>query len=299
MAGDIPALVVFGIVDAAVLAVAAVAFTLQFGVTNYFNFGYSEWLTFGAYAALVFNAQLLQLNIWAAMVLAGLATAAMSFAMNRALFLPFVRRRPEALYILIVTLAVGLLMNNAYIAIWGTGYEQYNVDAPVFHQLGPNIGLTTEQIAFLGIAIVLMLATHALLQYTKLGKSMRAIADDRTLAVVCGLDPARLADLTWLLTGFMAGVAGVILAMQVHTFSTDVGGNFTYLIFPAVIIGGIGRAYGAMVGALLIGLVTALGVLVIPAALTPTLIFVGIVAIVLFRPQGLLGTGAHGRMEEE
>ncbi len=298
MAGDIPALVVFGIVDAAVLAVAAVAFTLQFGVTNYFNFGYSEWLTFGAYVALVLNVQLLQLNIWVAMVLAGLATAAMSFAMNRALFLPFVRRRPEALYILIVTLAVGLLMNNAYIAIWGTEYQQFQTDTPVFHQIGA-AGLTTEQLAFLGIAFVLMLGTHALLQYTKLGRSMRAIADDRTLAVVCGLDPARLADLTWLMTGFMAGVAGVILAMQVHTFSTDVGGNFTYLIFPAVIIGGIGRAYGAMVGALIIGLVTALGVLLIPAALTPTLIFVGIVAIVLFRPQGLLGSGAHGKMQEE
>ncbi len=298
MASDIPALVVFGVVDAAVLAVAAVAFTLQFGVTNYFNFGYSEWLTFGAYIALVLDTEPLHLNIWVAMALAGVATAAMSFAMNRALFLPFVRRRPEPLYILIVTLAVGLLMNNVYIAIWGTTYQQYDMEPAVFHQLG-NIALTTEQLVFLLIALALMLATHSILAYTKLGKSMRAIADDRTLAVVCGLDPARLADLTWLMTGFMAGVAGVILAIQVHTFSTDVGGNFTYLIFPAVIIGGIGRAYGAMLGALIIGLVTALGVLLIPAALTPTLIFAGIVAIVLFRPQGLLGSGAHGKMQED
>ena len=189
MPEDIPALVVFGIVDAAVLAIAAVGFTLQFGVTNYFNFGYGEWLTFGAFIAMVLNGEPLRLNIWVAMVFAGLAT-------------------------------------------------------------------------------------------------------------VCGLDAARLSDVTWLMTGFMAGVAGVILAMQVHTFGTDVGNNFTYLIFPAVIIGGIGRAYGAMVGALIIGLLTALGVLVIPAALTPTLIFGAIVLMVLFRPQGLLGGIGHARMQE-
>ncbi|HLZ47810.1 MAG TPA: branched-chain amino acid ABC transporter permease [Candidatus Limnocylindria bacterium] len=298
MPSDIPALVVFGIVDAAVLAIAAVGFTLQFGVTNYFNFGYGEWLTFGAYIAVVLNTAPLNLNVWLAMTIAGLATAGLSFGVNRALFLPFVRRRPEPLYILIVTLAVGLLLNNAYIALWGTDYRQYQGADRDIHHIGP-ITIGTDQVIFLAVAVALMGATHAILSYSKLGKSMRAIADDRTLAVVCGLDPARLADVTWLMTGFMAGIAGVILAMQVHTFSTDIGGNFTYLIFPAVIIGGIGRAYGAMVGALIIGLVTALGVLVIPASLTPSLIFVAIVAIVLFRPQGLLGGISHGRMQED
>jgi len=294
---DIPALVVFGIVDAAVLAIAAVGFTLQFGVTNYFNFGYGEWLTFGAFMAMVFNTEPLQLNIWVAMALAGLATALLSFAINRGVFMPFVKRRPEPLFILIVTLAVGLLLNNLYIAIWGTAYHEYVTAARDVHQIG-SVTLATDQFVFLLIAVALMLATHAVLAYTKLGRSMRAIADDRALATVCGLDAARLADVTWLMTGFMAGVAGVILAMQVHTFGTDIGGNFTYLIFPAVIIGGIGRAYGAMVGALIIGLLTALGVLVIPAALTPTLIFGAIVLIVLFRPQGLLGGIGHGRMQE-
>ncbi|HEY8732435.1 MAG TPA: branched-chain amino acid ABC transporter permease [Candidatus Limnocylindria bacterium] len=297
MPEDIPALVVFGIVDAAVLAIAAVGFTLQFGVTNYFNFGYGEWLTFGAFMAMVFNTEPLQLNIWVAMALAGLATALLSFAINRGVFMPFVKRRPEPLFILIVTLAVGLLLNNLYIAIWGTAYHEYVTAARDVHQIG-SVTLATDQFVFLLIAVALMLATHAVLAYTKLGRSMRAIADDRALATVCGLDAARLADVTWLMTGFMAGVAGVILAMQVHTFGTDIGGNFTYLIFPAVIIGGIGRAYGAMVGALIIGLLTALGVLVIPAALTPTLIFGAIVAIVLFRPQGLLGGIGHGRMQE-
>lgn len=297
MTGDLPAILAFGVVDAAVLAVAAVGFTLQFGVTNYFNFGYSEWLTFGAFMAYVFNVEPLHLNIWIAMALAGVATAALSFVINRAVFMPFVKRRSEALYILIVTLAVALLLNNGYIAIWGTSYREYQQPPRDMHHFGP-ITVGTEQIAFLAIALGIMLATHSVLAYTKLGRSMRAIADDRQLAVVCGLDAARLADAAWLMTGAMAGIAGVILAMQVHTFGTDIGANYTYLIFPAVIIGGIGRAYGAMLGATIIGVLTTLGVLVIPASLTPSLIFAAIVIMVLFRPQGLLGGLGHGHMQE-
>ncbi|MDE3112994.1 MAG: branched-chain amino acid ABC transporter permease [Chloroflexota bacterium] len=297
MNGDLPAVLAFGVVDAAVLAVAAVGFTLQFGVTNYFNFGYSEWLTFGAFMAYVLNVEPLHLNIWIAMPIAGVATAALSYVINRAVFLPFVKRRSETLYILIVTLAVGLLLNNAYIVIWGTAYHEYAQAPRDMHHLGP-VTVGTDQIAFLAIALALMLATHAVLAYTRLGRSMRAIADDRQLATVCGLDPERLADATWIMTGAMAGIAGVILAMQVHTFGTDIGANYTYLIFPAVIIGGIGRAYGAMLGATIIGVLTTLGVLIIPAALSPSLIFAAIVVMVLFRPQGLLGGLSHGHMQE-
>ncbi len=294
---DLPAVLAFGVVDAAVLAVAAVGFTLQFGVTNYFNFGYSEWLTFGAFVAFTFNVTPFHLNIWVAMAIAAVATAILSFALNRAIFMPFVRRRSEPLYILIVTLAVGLLLNNGYIAIWGTSYHEYAQPPRDMHHFG-SITVGTDQIAFLAIALGVMVATHSVLAYTRLGRSMRAIADDRQLAVVCGLDAARLADATWLMTGAMAGIAGVILAMQVHTFGTDIGANYTYLIFPAVIIGGIGRAYGAMLGATIIGVLTTLGVLVIPASLSPMLIFGAIVVMVLFRPQGLLGGLGHGRMQE-
>lgn len=289
--------IVFGIVDAAVLSVAAMAFTIQFGVTNYFNFGYGEWLTFGAYVALTMNATLLHLNIWIAMLLGGLGTALLSLALNRGIFAPFVRRRPEAFYILMVTFAIGFLLNEVYILVWGTAYHELSTPATVMHQIGPAL-VSTDQIAFLLIAIAFMVGTHLLLNYTRLGRSMRAISDNRQLAAICGIRTALIADATWLITGFMAGVAGVILAMETHTFGTDLGDSYVYLVFPAVIIGGIGRTYGALIGGLLIGLFTAVGVLVIPSEVSPLLVFGALVAIVLFRPQGLLGTGGHGRMEE-
>ncbi|HVA23294.1 MAG TPA: branched-chain amino acid ABC transporter permease [Chloroflexota bacterium] len=290
---NIAQILAFGVVDAAVLAVAAVAFTLQFGVTNYFNFGYGEWLTLGAFVAFGFNNAVLHLNVWLAMLAAGLVTALFSVTLNRALFAPFVARRPDTMYILIMTFGVGFLMNELIQAIWGTDYRQLAYGGDDLHPIGP-LQFSTNQLAFLGVSLACMAGTQLILSHTRLGRSMRAVSDNRTLAVICGIKPDRVADATWLMTGFMAGVAGVILAMQIHSFSTDIGDDYVYLIFPAVIIGGIGRAYGALIGALIIGLATAIGVLVIPASVSPLLVFAALVVIIITRPQGLLG-GATGR----
>ncbi|HVA24429.1 MAG TPA: branched-chain amino acid ABC transporter permease [Chloroflexota bacterium] len=287
----------FGVVDAAVLAVAAIAFTLQFGVTNYFNFGYSEWLTFGAFIALTVNNGLLHVNVWLAMFIGGVATAILSLLINRAVFAPFTRRRPEAFYILIVTFGVGFLLNQLYILIWGTAYRNLNSPASPLHDVGP-LKFSTEQLLFLLIAVTFMAGTYLILNHTRAGRCMRAMSDNRALAAICGFKTERITDLTWLMTGFMAGVAGVILAIETHTFGTDLGQSYVYLVFPAVIIGGIGRTYGALIGGLLIGLFTGIGVLVIPSAISPLVIFAALVAIVLLRPQGLVGGSVGGRMEE-
>ena len=288
----------FGIVDAAVLSVAAIAFTLQFGVTNYFNFGYAEWLTFGAFIALTFNNGLLHVNVWLAMLIGGAATALLSLAINRGVFAPFTRRRPEGFYILIVTFGVGFLLNQMYILIWGTAYRNLDTQSSPLHNVGP-FKFSTEQLLFLLIALAFMAATYLVLNHTRTGRCMRAMSDNHALAGIRGIKTDRITDVTWLMTGFMAGVAGVILAIETHTFGTDLGENYVYLVFPAVIIGGIGRTYGALIGGLIIGLFTGIGVLVIPSALSPLVIFAALVAIVLLRPQGLVGGNvAAGHMHE-
>lgn len=289
--------IVLGIVDSAVLAVAAVGFSLQFGVTNYFNFGYGEWLTFGAYIAWMVNAQWLQLNIWLAVVLAGLATAALSLLMNRAVFSPFTNRRRDPFFILIVTFAIGFLLNQAFIVVWGTDFRELNASPPSQISLG-FAQISSDQLIFLVIAVACMVAIQLIFSRTRIGKSMRAVADNRRLAEVCGLRTRRIIDVTWMITGFLAGVAGVMLALQTRTFGPDMGDNYVYLIFPAVIIGGIGRSGGAVAGAVLIGIFAALGSLLIPASVSTVLIFVALVAAVLLRPQGLLGGGRRPSMQE-
>jgi len=266
-------------------------------VTNYFNFGYSEWLTFGAFIDLMVNAQVLRLNIWLAVIFAGVATAALSLALNRGVCGPFANRRRDPFFILIVTFAIGFLLNQAYIVIWGTEYHE--LLAPTTQELSfGTIHISTDQLAFLVIALACMAGVQLILSRTRIGKSMRAVADNRRLAEVCGLQTKRVTDVTWLITGFMAGVAGVMLALQTHTFGPDMGDNYVYLIFPAVIIGGIGRAGGAVTGAVLIGILGALGSLLIPASVSTVLIFVALVAILILRPQGILGSGRRPSMQE-
>ena len=295
--GHVAQLVGFGVVDAAVLGIAAVAFTLQFGVTNYFNFAYGEFLTFGAFVALFANVDHFQLNIWACMLVAGIVTAGLAFVTNRAIFAPFVKRRPEPFLILVVTFGAGLLLNSIYQIFWGTDYHELSFTTGNYHSLGP-FQFTTDQLFFLLIAIAFMVGLQMLLTLTKLGRMMRAIADDRALAVACGLSLVRVTDITWLLTGFMAGVAGVIFAMQNYAFSIALGDNYTYLVFPAVIIGGIGQPRGALIGAMIIGIVIAVSPLVLSPALSPILVFGALIAVVLLRPRGLLGIVTHGHMQE-
>ena len=290
------AIVVLGAIDAAVLATAAVGFTLQFGVTNYFNFGYGEWLTFGAYIALIVNTQWLHLNVWLALLVAGAVTSLFSVAVNRLIFTPFTLRRREPFYILIVTFGVGFMLHEAYIIFLSTTTQELSVPAAVQYRIGA-LTLDSNQLVSLGIAVLAMACVYLLLSRTRIGRSMRAVADNRSLAEVCGIRVNRIADATWALTGFLAGIAGVILAVQTAAFNPDLGDNYVYLVFPAVIIGGIGRAEGAMVGALLIGVFGALGALVLPASVSTTLIFIALVVMVVLRPEGLV-KGRRPSMQE-
>lgn len=272
----------------AVLAIASIAFNLQFSVTNYFNFAYGELLTFGAMSALAVNTELFHLNVWVALLIGGVATGLLSIGLNRLVFNPFVRRRPQLLFALVVTFAVSLILNNIFIIIWGTDFHELSYPASVNHHWGA-LQISTNQILYFVIAVFCMIGLHLILNYTKLGRSMRAMSDDLSLASVCGINIDRITGLTWAITGLLAGVAGVLLAMQTHTFGTAIGDNYEYLVFSAVILGGIGKAYGALIGGFVLGLATQLSALVIPAGLSPVLAFAVLVGIMLFRPQGLLG----------
>ena len=188
-------------------------------------------------------------------------------AINRGVFASFSRRRPEGFYILMVTFGVGFLLNQLYVLIWGTAYRNLSTPSSPLHDVGP-FKFSTEQMLFLLIALGFMLATYFVLNHTHTGRCMRAMSDDHALAGIRGIKTDRITDNTWLVTGFMAGVAGVILAIETHTFGTDLGKTYVYLVFPAVIIGGIERTYRALIGDLIIGLFTGIGVLLIPSALS-------------------------------
>jgi branched-subunit amino acid ABC-type transport system permease component len=276
----------FGLVTASVLAIAAVGLTLQFGVTNYVNFAYGDFMTLGAYLTWTLNA-VVGVSFWPALVLGALLTSVAALIISQVLLEPFVRRRGQLLFILIVTFALSLILSNAILAIWGGDYHEYDVGLQTPLHIGPLL-LSVQQLGVLALAVVSMLGIHLLLTRTNVGKAMRAISDDKSLAEVAGIATDPLIALVWLLSGFFAGLAGGVLALTVVSFDPNIGVNFLFVIFAAVILGGIGRPYGAMLGALVIGLAVELSVLVIPAAYKLDVAFLILVVVLLIRPQGIL-----------
>jgi branched-chain amino acid transport system permease protein/neutral amino acid transport system permease protein len=275
----------FGLISVSVIAIAAVGFTMQFGITNMINLAYGQVMIVCAYVAFYVNQA--GVSVWAAMIAAALAGAVLSFLLNRFLYAPFQRKGTNLIGMVIVSLAASLMIANILLPIVGYGTASYEVDqGPLLRWNG--LVLTTAQIAIIVVAVILMLAIHGLLRYTQLGKAMRATAANPTLARICGIPTHRVIDLVWLLTGALCGVAGVVAGMNSENFAVASGAAYLITIIAAAVLGGAGQPYGAMIGALIIGVVTELSAAAIAPEYKEVVAFAILVFVMVLRPQGLL-----------
>ena len=276
----------FGLVTASVLAIAAVGLSLQFGITNYINFAYGDFMALGAYLAYYFNAEAVHMNIWLAMVIGALIMGVFAVLINRFLLSPFARRFNKTFYVLIVTFGLSLILLNLVDSIWGSNNRTYSMKLEIYKHIGPFL-LNKYQITVMIISVVLMLAIHLMLKTTRLGKSMRAMSDNTTLAMTSGIDTKRITTITWFLSGSLAGLAGTVLGITESQITPASGELFLFVIFAAVIVGGVGSIYGAMAGAVLIGLSTEVSAAYINPAYKYDVAFVLLILTLLFRPNGL------------
>ncbi|NEN04703.1 branched-chain amino acid ABC transporter permease [Diaminobutyricibacter tongyongensis] len=276
----------FGLVVASVLALSAVGLSLQFGITNYINFAYGDFMAVGAYVAWTLNTGPLHANIWVAMLAGGLSVGILAVLLNRFLLAPFARRFQKLFYILIVTFGLSLILLNLVSSIWGTEVLHYDVSNQTPFHVGPFL-FTTDQLVVIFIALVVMVLIHLMLTMTRLGKSMRAMSDNSTLAMTSGVDTKRITTLTWFMSGVLAGIGGTILGLTQASITPGSGETFLFVIFAAVIVGGVGSIYGAMVGAVIVGLATELSALVIDPSYKLDVAFVVLILALLFRPNGL------------
>jgi branched-chain amino acid transport system permease protein/neutral amino acid transport system permease protein len=279
----------FGLVTASVLAIAAVGFTLQFGVTDVLNLAYGAVMIAGAFIAYAINQ--LGLSVWIGLVVAVAACSALSVLLNAGVYAPFQRRGTSPITMVIVSLGMGLIIEFGVQAFaGGTGVSYTMSDGPTVSAGG--LVLSTLQLAVIGLSVLVMAGTHVLLRYTRLGKAMRATAANKTLARNCGIRTARVITVTWAVTGALCGLAGVVFAMDAGSFGATAADLFLILILAAVFLGGPGQAYGAMLGAVVIGLATEISA----AYLTPdykyVIAFLALLMMMGVRPTGLLGARA-------
>lgn len=277
----------FGLVTASILALATVPLSLQMSVARIPNFAHGEILTSGAYAAYVVNQHID--NIYLELVAAICAGGVVAYLMNALLLQPFVRRKPKLLILFILTIATSLIVQNAILFFFTGNSLSYNLPQSPPHHIGPFL-LTGMNILTIGAAIVVMLAVHVMLKYTKFGKAQRAVADSRELARVSGIDSERIVRLTWLLDGVIAGFAGFFLGVSSGALTPTVGQGYLLVIFAAAILGGIGKPYGAMIGALIIGLGMEVSSLYIAPSYKEVVAFALLVLTLLFRPNGVFSS---------
>jgi branched-chain amino acid transport system permease protein/neutral amino acid transport system permease protein len=279
----------FGLVTASVLAIAAVGFTLQFGVTDVLNLAYGAIMIFGAFLAYLVNEN--GVSVWLGLLVSMAACSAGSVLVNTVVYTPFQRRGVDPITMVIVSLGVTLIVEFGVEAVAGGVPVSYTLgNGPTFS--AGALSLTGVQLVIMAIAVATMAGVHVLLRYTKLGKAMRATAANRNLARNCGIRTGRVITATWALTGALCGLAGTVFAIDAGSFdatSTDV---FLVLILAAVFLGGPGQPYGAMLGALVIGLATEVSATVIPADYKYVIAFVVLLIMLGVRPTGLLGERA-------
>jgi branched-chain amino acid transport system permease protein/neutral amino acid transport system permease protein len=227
-------------------------------------------------------------SILVALPVAAASTGILSLLLNRFVFAPFARRGTGLFGLIIVTVSVGFVITHGLQAVFGLQFMSYTGVEPgsSVHVLG--MVFTELQLIISGIAVAAMLTMHVLLQYTRLGMAMRATATNPSLARNAGVPTARVVDTTFLLSGSLCGACGVMLVLGIQSFDFEIGSNFLYLIVASAVLGGIGQPYGAMLGALTLGLAGSIVASFTSSGYNEITAFTILILVLLLRPQGIV-----------
>ncbi|WP_179559089.1 branched-chain amino acid ABC transporter permease [Microbacterium sp. AK009] len=272
------------------LALAAIGLSLVYGTTGISNFAHGEMVTFGAViAAVLVGPASLALPWWLGFPVAVVLSALLGLVMDMALWRPLRRRRVGIVQLMIVSIGLSLAMRYTFQFFIGGGTIQLpGSNAPRIPLFG-TVELSVIDIASLAISIIVIVAFALWLTRSRIGKATRAISDNPSLAAASGIDVDFVVRIVWILAGALAGLAGILYAYYRPGIRWDMGAQILLLMFAAVILGGLGTAYGALVGAIIVGIVVEVSSLWIPSDLKYASALFILIVILLFRPQGILG----------
>jgi len=250
MEAQLAQLIVNGVAVGSIIALAAVGLTLTYGILRLANFAHGDFMTLGAYLTLLANT--IGVNIWLSMILGAIGTVAGMLLSEKLLWSPMRDRRAASTTLIIISIGLALFIRNGIILIWGGSNRDYNL--PVSPAI-PIFGLRVpqNQLLVMFLAVLAILALHLLLQNTKIGKAMRAVADNVDLARVSGINVDRVVIWTWVIAGSLTAVGGSMYGL-ITAVRPNMGWFLILPMFASVILGGIGNPYGAIAAALVIGI---------------------------------------------
>jgi len=299
-----------GLIIGSIIALGAIGLTLTFSILRFSNFGHGELLAWGSYLALSALAVFAAIG-WAdspraiapfsfgwplLLALAGAAvlTALMALALDTLLFKRL--RLQGSITLVIASFGAALALRNLLLFFYGGVPRYYSQELQIAWALLPRsvaggLRITPDQLFVIGLTAATVVALHLFLKHSTLGRAMRATADNPQLARVAGIDPERMLRTTWLLGGVLAALAGVFAGLTVQLRPT-LGLDLLLPLFAAVVLGGIGSVWGAVVGGLVVGLAESAAVAWVGAEWRAAAAFVVLIAMLLVRPSGLFGARA-------
>lgn len=285
----IPQLLVEGVKFGLIIAITAIGLSLIFGTTGLTNFAHGELVTFGALAAYFFNVGAPGLQLIPAAGLAVAAGGLLGAGLDLGLFRPLRKRGTGLIALLVVSIGLSIVIR--YIFLLGFGgrtrpYADYAIQRGL--AFGP-ISIAPKDLTVVLLSVLTLIGVALILQRTRIGKAMRAVADNRDLAESSGIDVDRVILYVWVFGAALAALGGVFLGLG-EQVSFQMGFLLLLLMFAAVTLGGLGSPYGALVGGLVVGIAIQLSTLFIPTELRYVPGLGILILVLLFRPQGILGT---------
>jgi neutral amino acid transport system permease protein len=275
-----------GLSSGAIYALGAVGLTLVYGILKLVNFAHGDFLTFGAYMAYLVNitwGMPLVLGIFFAMAM----TALLGIFLEKVMWGPMRARGAGMLQLLLMAIGLALVIRYVIQFVWSTELRQLDVNrTDTVEFLDLTIGRTFLIVIIVGF--VVLVGTGLMLRYSLLGKRMRALSDNLELAETAGIDTSRVILWTWVFAAGFAGLAGV-MAGATTQLQPELGFELLLPIFAAVVVGGIGNAFGALAGGVVLGLVIEWSTLFIDARWKIAIGFVVLILVLMIRPQGIFG----------
>ncbi|MEA3345859.1 MAG: branched-chain amino acid ABC transporter permease [Chloroflexota bacterium] len=296
-------LVGYGFVLGSIITLGAVGLTLIYGIVNFGNFSHGDLMTLGAYLALLLTARIfpalgisdrplsplsfgwvMLLSFIPAMAVTGLV----ALVADRLVYRPLRRLEVKPVFLAISSLAVALVLRSLVYILWGPDYHFLIHGLRPMLRLPLGVKLRPDQVFIIIIAWAMVAGLYLFLQRTKIGKALRAMADNPNLARITGIPTERMTILVWFIGGSMAAAGGILLGIDSQVRPT-MGWALLLPLFAAIVLGGIGNPYGALVGGLVLGIVQQASTMWLLPSYKPAVAFLVLILILMFRPQGIFG----------
>ena len=287
-------LAVYGIVIGSIIGLGSMGLTLSYGVTKFANFAHGDIMSLAMYFAyfIVVDLGLMGPTIPASPKLCTkpiILLAIFSIAVDKLIYKKLRRDKSNIVTMAIASLGVGIIIRAAVTMIWGPSARTF---VPGIHEAIPIVGnilIKPDQIFIVGLTLIVTLVMYYLLYHTKLGKAMRATADNPDLAAISGINIDNILAYTWAITGALTAVAGIMLGIQAQVY-INLGFNLLLPMFAAVILGGIGNPWGALIGGFVVAISSEVSTAWIATGYKPAVPFVILIIMLIVRPRGIFGS---------